>query len=128
MGARVGAAQLMSHHMSNFIHTSDDECLSLVALLAFERAAFHALCVHRLDQSDRSLPPHAGHSATAPMGADRGACTLYPFALEGSASPCKVQVRLGRLMMASRSYSSLDPLTDRICIIWNTSPTLRLGR
>jgi hypothetical protein len=38
-----GPAQLMSHHMSNLVHASDDECLSLVALLAFERAAFDAL-------------------------------------------------------------------------------------
>lgn len=32
-------------------------------------------------------PPHAGHSPSTPMGADWGACTLYPFALERSASP-----------------------------------------
>ena len=69
-------------------------------------------------------PPHAGHSATAPRGADRGACTLYPLALEGSASPWKVQVRLGRLM-ASRWCSSLDALADQVCAIWNTSPTIR---
>ena len=37
-------------------------------------------------------PPHAGHSPSTPMGADWGACTLYPFALERSASPWKVQV------------------------------------
>lgn len=60
MGARVGAAQLMSHHMRNFAHTSNNECLSLVALLAFERAAFDALCVRRFDQSDRSLPATCG--------------------------------------------------------------------
>jgi hypothetical protein len=42
--------------VSNFVHASDDECLSLVALLAFECAAFDALCAHRLDQFDRSLP------------------------------------------------------------------------
>lgn len=55
-------------------------------------------------------PPHAGHSASTPMGADWGACTLCPFALEGSASPWKVQVRLGRLMLASRSCLSLGPI------------------
>ena len=26
-------------------------------------------------------PPHAGHRPSTPMGADWGACTLYPFAL-----------------------------------------------
>jgi hypothetical protein len=35
-----GAARLLSHHMSGFAHASDNECLSLVALRAFERAAF----------------------------------------------------------------------------------------
>jgi hypothetical protein len=60
MGARVRAAQLMSHHMRNFAHTSNNECLSLVALLAFERAALDALCVRRFDQSDRRLPATCG--------------------------------------------------------------------
>jgi hypothetical protein len=72
-------------------------------------------------------PPHAGHSARTPMGADWGACTLCPFALEGSASPWKVQVRLGRLMMASRSCLSLGPSTNRVCAKWNRSPILRLS-
>jgi hypothetical protein len=33
---------LMSHHMGCLAHASDDECLSLVACSAFERAAFEA--------------------------------------------------------------------------------------
>jgi hypothetical protein len=37
-------------------------------------------------------PPHVGHRPSTPMGADWGACTLYPFALERAASPWKVQV------------------------------------
>jgi hypothetical protein len=60
MAGASGTAQLMSHHMSNLVHASDDECLSLVALLAFERAAFDALYVRRCDQSDRSLPAARG--------------------------------------------------------------------
>jgi hypothetical protein len=56
----VGDRHLMSHHMSNLTRASDDECLSLVAFLAFERAAFDALYVHRFDQSDRSLPAACG--------------------------------------------------------------------
>src|ERR1700694_5379792 len=68
-------------------------------------------------------PPHAGHSPSTPTGADRGACTLYPFALERPASPWKVQVRLGRLMMASRPGSSLDLLTNRVCTILSTPQT-----
>jgi hypothetical protein len=59
-GEASGTAQLMSHHMSNFAHTSDDECLSLVACLAFECAAFDASCIQRFNQSDRSLPAACG--------------------------------------------------------------------
>ena len=55
-----GTAPLMSHHMSSLVHASDDECLSLVALLAFERAAFDALYVRRCNQPDRSLPAACG--------------------------------------------------------------------
>jgi hypothetical protein len=62
-------------------------------------------------------PPHAGHSPRTPMGADWGACMLCPFPLEPSASPWKVQVRLGL---------SLCRLTNRICAILTTSPILEL--
>ncbi len=62
-GEASGTAQLMSHHMSNmgsFAQASDDECLSLVACIAFERAAFDAWCVQRLNQSDRTHPAAGG--------------------------------------------------------------------
>jgi len=62
-------------------------------------------------------PPHAGHSPRAPMGADWGACMLCPFPLELSASPWKVQVRLGL---------NVNRLTNRVCAILTTSPTLEL--
>jgi hypothetical protein len=41
----VGIEPPMSHHVSNLAHASDDKCLSLVACLAFERAAFDASCL-----------------------------------------------------------------------------------
>jgi hypothetical protein len=56
----AGTTPLMSHQMSNLVHASDDKSLSLVALLAFERAAFDAWSIHRCDQSDRSLPAACG--------------------------------------------------------------------
>jgi hypothetical protein len=62
------------------------------------------------------------------MGTDRGACTLHPFALERSASPWKVQVRLGRLEMASRSCSSLGPVDQSSLYNIDHFPNLKLGR
>lgn len=40
----------------------------------------------------------------------------------------KYKCRLGRLVMASRSCSSLGPLTNRVCAILTTSPTKKLNR
>jgi hypothetical protein len=56
----LGTARLMSHHMGNVVYARDDEYLPLAACFAFERAAFEVSCVHRLDQSDRSLPAACG--------------------------------------------------------------------
>jgi hypothetical protein len=72
-------------------------------------------------------PPHAGHSPSTPMGADWGACALYPFAVERSASPWKVQVRLGPSYNDARSCLSVVPLTHRVCAILTSSPTLSLA-
>jgi len=55
-GEASETSELMLHHVSKFTHASDDERSSLVALLAFERAAFDASCVHGFNKSDRSLP------------------------------------------------------------------------
>src|SRR5580704_5016577 len=55
-----GTARLMSYRMSNFVHARDNEYLALAACFAFERATFDVSCVHRLDQSDRSLPAACG--------------------------------------------------------------------
>jgi hypothetical protein len=74
-----GPAQLMSHHMSDLVHASDDECLSLVALLAFERAAFDALYVRRCDQSDRGLPAACGAQSQYAHGGRLGGVHVVSF-------------------------------------------------
>jgi hypothetical protein len=113
----AGAARLMSHHMGNFVHARDDEYLPLAACFAFERATFDVSCVHRLDQSDRSLPAARGASSSGAHGGRLGGMHVVSFPVEPSASPRKVQVRLGL---------SLCRLTNRVCAILTTSPALEL--
>ena len=49
-------------------------------------------------------PPHAWHNATAPRGADRGACTLYPF-------------RFGGLCVSLESTSAARTSYDGVSIV-----------
>src|SRR5271166_2544908 len=53
-------------------------------------------------------PPHAGHSPSTPIGADWGACTLYPFAFG------VLRVSLG-ISAARTSY-------DRVSIVLEPGP------
>jgi hypothetical protein len=73
-------------------------------------------------------PPHAGHRPSTPVGIELGECTLCPFAVERSASPWKVQVRLGL------SYDDVSIVLERrpvdqssLCNI-DHFPNLKLGR
>jgi hypothetical protein len=112
----------MSHHMSHFAHTSDDE-LSLVACSAFERTALDASCVHRFNQSDRSLPAACGASSQYTDGGRIGGMHVVSFrcgtlcvSLEStSAARTPYGGRLDRAL-------SLGLLTNRVCTILITSP------
>ena len=74
-----GAARLMSHHMGNFVYARHDEYLPLAACFAFERAAFDVSCVHRLDQSDRSLPAACGAQSSGAHGGRLGGMHVVSF-------------------------------------------------
>ena len=110
MGARVGAAQLMSHHMSNFVHTSNNEGLSLVALLAFERAAFDASCVCRFNQSDRSLPAACGAQCQYAHGGRLGGMHVVSFRFGGLRVSLESTSAARTSYVASRSCLSLGPI------------------
>jgi hypothetical protein len=122
-GGGAGTAQLMSHHMSHFAHTSDDERLSLVACSAFERTALDASCVHRFNQSDRSLPAACGASSQYTLGGRIGGMHVVSFrcgtlcvSLEStSAARTPYDGRLDRAL-------SLGLSTNRVCTILITSP------
>ena len=109
MAGASGTAQLMSHHMSNLVHASDDECLSLVALLAFERAAFDALYVRRCDQSDRSLPAARGASSQYAHGGRLGGMHVVSF-------------RFGTLCVSLESTSAARTSCDGVSIVLEPAP------
>ena len=73
-------------------------------------------------------PPHVGHSPSTPMGADWGACTLYPFALERAASPWKVQVPARTSCDGISIVLEPGPVDQPSCAILTTSPTKKLNR
>ena len=107
MARASGTAPLMSHHMS--VHASDDECLSLVALLAFERAAFDALYVRRFDQSDRSLPAACGAQSQYAHGGRLGGVHVVSF-------------RVGTLCVSLESTSAARTSCDGVSIVLEPRP------
>jgi hypothetical protein len=104
-----GPAQLMSHHMSNLVHASDDECLSLVALLAFERAAFDALYVRRFDQSDRGLPAACGAQSQYAHGGRLGSVHVVSF-------------HFGTLCVSLENTSAARTSCDGVSIVLEPAP------
>ena len=128
-GGGAGTAQLMSHHMSHFAHTSDDERLSLVACSAFERAALDASCVHRFNKSDRSLPAACVASSQYTLGGRIGGMHVVSFrcgtlcvSLEStSAARTPYDGRLDRAL-------SLRPVDQSSLYNIDHFPSLKLGR
>jgi hypothetical protein len=128
-GGGAGTAQLMSHHMSHFAHTSDDERLSLVACSAFERTALDASCVHRFNQSDRGLPAACGASSQYTLGGRIGGMHVVSFrcgtlcvSLEStSAARTPYDGRLDRAL-------SLRPVDQSSLYNIDHFPSLKLGR
>ena len=99
----------MSHHMSNLVHASDDECLSLVALLAFEGAAFDALYVGGCDQSDRGLPAACGAQSQYAQGGRLGGVHVVSF-------------HFGTLCVSLESTSAARTSCDGVSIVLEPAP------
>jgi hypothetical protein len=85
----------MSHHTGNFVYARDDEYVPLAACFAFECAAFEVSCVHRLDQSDRSLP---------------AACAAYSQDAHGG--------RLGGMHVVSFPFGTLGVCVESTSAAW----------
>jgi hypothetical protein len=88
-GGGVGDARLMSHHMSNFTRASDELVGRGMLCIRNVRRSTPCTSIGSISLIEVS-PPHAGHSPSTPIGADWGACTLYPFAFECFASPWEI--------------------------------------
>ena len=119
------AAADVTSHMSGLVHTSDDKHLLLMALLAFERAAFDTCTVRGSISLIEVSPPHAGRESQCAHGGRSGGMPVVLFGLGTLASPWKVQGPIGTSYEGvSIVLVSLGPFIDRVCCNIDHFPNL----